>query len=828
MERAGLAAADEILRLGGSGSAAVVCGAGNNGGDGFVVARHLHAAGWDVECLLAGDVRKLPPDARLNHDIAKRLGIAVVDGVRRARLKRADVVVDALLGTGFRGAPRGAVAQAIEAMRPPIGTIVALDVPSGVDGSTGAVVGAAVRADVTVCFHGRKLGTAVEPGRSAACRVVVADIGIPREADRATAATLLTGAETLAAAWPKAVGGSKYTAGAVLVIGGAPGYVGAPLMTALAALRASAGVAWIAAPSDVVAVLEGRVPEIMVRALPDALELLDKADAVALGPGLGRSDDAVALARRVAAEHAGPVVIDADGLFAFNGKLGRLRKRPGPTVLTPHEGEMARLLGVESDWVTGQPAGGGAEGRERERLRRPPQGLRHADRRPGRPRGRLACRPPGSRDGRLGRRPHRHGRRDACEGRRRPHRDVRRGRGARTGGPPRGRAPRPVGHHRDRCDRRPAGGDPVIGTARARATVSVDLAAVAANVARLVDAAAPAEVWAVVKADGYGHGAADGRPGRARGGRAAAVRGDVGRGPRRCATSSATPGARDGAARPGPGERGGGRRRDGHVGRGVRAPSGRGPLAARRPREGRHRHGALGHGRRTTRFAVGEQLAEGDVLALAGLMSHLAVADADDAFAREQVERFAALADRFPACPRHIANSAAVLRHPEAGFDTVRCGIAVYGLSPFAGDPAADGLQPALRLESFVRRREAACGRRERRVRRRFVAPEPTWIGLVPAGYADGVPRVLSGQADVLVRGRRRRIAATVSMDQLTFVIGPDCDVERGRHVTLIGEDSGERILVEEWAGIAGTINYEIVTSLGPRPRRVEHVLRGA
>ena len=184
MERAGLAAADEILRLGGSGSAAVVCGAGNNGGDGFVVARHLHAAGWDVECLLAGDVGKLPPDARLNHDIAKRLGIAVVDGVRRARLKRADVVVDALLGTGFRGAPRGAVAQAIEAMRPPIGTIVALDVPSGVDGSTGAVVGAAVRADVTVCFHGRKLGTAVEPGRSAACRVVVADIGIPREADQ--------------------------------------------------------------------------------------------------------------------------------------------------------------------------------------------------------------------------------------------------------------------------------------------------------------------------------------------------------------------------------------------------------------------------------------------------------------------------------------------------------------------------------------------------------------------------------------------------------------------------------------------------------------------
>ena len=273
-----------------------------------------------------------------------------MDGVRRARLTRADVVVDALLGTGFRGAPRGAAAGAIEAMRPPIGTVVALDVPSGVDASTGAVAGAAVAADVTVCFHGRKLGTAIEPGRSAACRVVVADIGIPPSVDQGTAATLL-GPQTLAAAWPKAVRGSKYTAGAVLVIGGAPGYIGAPLMTALAALRASAGVAWIAAPKEAVPALEGRVPEIMVRALPDALDLLARADAVALGPGLGRSDEAVALARRVAAEHAGPIVIDADGLFAFSGRLGRLRQRPGPTVLTPHEGEMARLLGVEADWV---------------------------------------------------------------------------------------------------------------------------------------------------------------------------------------------------------------------------------------------------------------------------------------------------------------------------------------------------------------------------------------------------------------------------------------------------------------------------------------------
>jgi alanine racemase len=203
------------------------------------------------------------------------------------------------------------------------------------------------------------------------------------------------------------------------------------------------------------------------------------------------------------------------------------------------------------------------------------------------------------------------------------------------------------------------------------------------------------------------------------------------------------------------------------------------------------------------------------------------VAAASSTLTRRQVERFAALAERFPKCPRHVANSAATLRFPDARFDAVRCGIAVYGLSPFAADPSADGLRPALRLDSFVVDVKLLDVGDSAGYGRRFVATEPTWIGLVPAGYADGVPRVLSGRADVLVRGRRRRVAATVSMDQLTFVIGSECDVQPGDAVTLIGEDGGERILAEEWAQIAGTINYEIVTSLAPRPRRVEHVLRG-
>src|SRR6185312_16393669 len=244
--------------------------------------------------------------------------------------------------TGFRGSPRAGAVQVIAAMHDHPG-IVALDVPSGVDASTGVIAGEAVAAEVTVCFHGRKVGTAVDPGRSASGRVVVADIGIPVEADVGTAAVLAAGITVRA----KQSGDTKYTA-AVLVLGGARGFTGAPLM---AALRASAGIAWIGSPPDAARILEARVPEVMVRPLPNALELLERAGAVALGPGLGRDEEMLAMAREVGVGHAGPVVIDADGLFAFNGALEQLRARKRPAVLTPHEGEMGRLLGEPSEWV---------------------------------------------------------------------------------------------------------------------------------------------------------------------------------------------------------------------------------------------------------------------------------------------------------------------------------------------------------------------------------------------------------------------------------------------------------------------------------------------
>jgi alanine racemase len=226
---------------------------------------------------------------------------------------------------------------------------------------------------------------------------------------------------------------------------------------------------------------------------------------------------------------------------------------------------------------------------------------------------------------------------------------------------------------------------------------------------------------------------------------------------------------------------------------------------------------------------AGEELVAGSSrLRLGGLMSHLASADDDPAHTRTQLDRFAALAQRFPPCPRHVANSAATLGSEGAIWDAVRCGIAVYGLSPYQDDPSRHGLRPALRFESYVAQLKLLEAGDSAGYGRRFVADRPTWVGLAPAGYADGVPRVLSGKMDVLVRGLRRRVAATISMDQLTFVIGERCDVELGDAVVLIGWDGDQRIGAEEWAALSDTISYEILTDIAPRRRRVEHVVRGA
>lgn len=324
MERAGRAVAEEALRRWPDANRFVaVCGGGKNGGDGRIAAEILRAAGRDAE-------------------VAEDPG-------------GAEVVLDALFGTGFHGEPRPEAARLIEAINDSGAGVVAVDIASGVNASTGEVSGVAVRADLSVTFHGRKVGHEVSPGRFHAGEVVVADIGLESVETRNSRATR----EILSAVPRRSAEDNKYTAGHVVVVGGSPGMTGAPCLSALAALRADAGYVTLAGPTSAIPVFEHWVLEAVKRPLPEddeglvtadavdeVLDLLSKGGALAIGPGLGRSEGTKELVRRLLAEAKVPAVVDGDALFELEPA-----DWPAPRVLTPHSGELSRLLAVESDWV---------------------------------------------------------------------------------------------------------------------------------------------------------------------------------------------------------------------------------------------------------------------------------------------------------------------------------------------------------------------------------------------------------------------------------------------------------------------------------------------
>ncbi|MBX5441146.1 MAG: NAD(P)H-hydrate dehydratase [Solirubrobacteraceae bacterium] len=356
MERAGRGLADVVARAIPDGPVVVVCGTGNNGGDGFVAARLLHEAGREVRVVLAGDRAKVAGDAAEN---LRRLTVAVQPW-DPACLDGAAGAVDALLGTGFAGEVRGTVGEAVRALAASGLPVVAADVPSGVDATTGEVAGPAVRAVATATFHGAKPGLWVAPGKRHAGAVHVIPIGIPDGGPAAPSAGLI-GEDALAGVPRRGAESTKFSSGHVLVCGGSRGLTGAPSMAAEAAMRAGAGYVSVAVPASLNAVFEVRLLEVMSLPLPDADGALtaDGADAVlaeagrrggalVVGPGFGRAEPAQALARRLAAEAPVPLVLDADGLNAHAGRLDALASRPAPAVLTPHAGELGRLLEAES------------------------------------------------------------------------------------------------------------------------------------------------------------------------------------------------------------------------------------------------------------------------------------------------------------------------------------------------------------------------------------------------------------------------------------------------------------------------------------------------
>jgi NAD(P)H-hydrate epimerase len=365
MERAGLGAAAEILTwFGDAQRIAVVCGAGNNGGDGFVIARHLAAAGRDVRILLCEPESKVRRESKVNLEIARKLELEItrVNATAwRKALQGTDLVVDAMLGTGASGAPRPHFDLALDAIERSMLPVVSVDVPSGVDASTGEVETRAVQADLTVTFHAPKIGLAVAPGRFHAGRVKVVDIGIPASIEPTSFPTSIATDGVLDVVPPRQRDGSKYDSGVVTVVGGATGMSGAIALAGRAAMRAGAGVVFAAVPEPIAQELDSAVAEVQFRgAIADAdgrltvgaaeliESLTDRAGAVAFGPGLGRSDQTRALARWVLKVQC-PLVLDADGLRAFDGELASIAARDGrPTVLTPHEGELAGLLGAET------------------------------------------------------------------------------------------------------------------------------------------------------------------------------------------------------------------------------------------------------------------------------------------------------------------------------------------------------------------------------------------------------------------------------------------------------------------------------------------------
>jgi NAD(P)H-hydrate epimerase len=357
MERAGTGVADLARELAPSGPIVVVAGKGNNGGDGLVAARLLRASGREVDVLLAGGVDGLSGDARAN---LERLDGAEPRPLEQPIRADAALVIDALLGTGATGPPRGPVADAIDAIERSRATVLAVDVPSGVDASSGVVAGKAISARATATFHVAKPGLWIEPGRRHAGAVRVIDIGIPAGAP-ATADVGLIGDQLLERLPRREVGSTKFTSGPVLVAGGSPGLTGAPCMAALAAQRAGAGYVTACVPASLSLVFESRLLEVMTIALPDdggaltvagvprLVEATRRGGALVLGPGIGRSDAALDFVRQVVAQSPLPIVLDADGLSAYSGELSRLASGCRvPLILTPHEGELGRLLGVAS------------------------------------------------------------------------------------------------------------------------------------------------------------------------------------------------------------------------------------------------------------------------------------------------------------------------------------------------------------------------------------------------------------------------------------------------------------------------------------------------
>jgi len=357
----------------GDASAVVIAGKGNNGGDGLVVARYLSQDVEELFIYLVGKKADLKGSPRRNLEILEKMGIEIIEIDEELideeleeeieeNILGADVIVDALFGTGFRGEAEGIYAELIGAINASDAFITSVDIPSGVNSKTGEVVGDAVIADITVTMAFPKTGHFLYPGKLFTGELIVADIGIPRNIAEGRIKRATVEEDDVLEVLPVRLGYEhKGDVGRVLVIAGSRGFTGAASLTSLASMRMGAGLTYLAVPESLNPILESKVTEVITlpvaekngsiseKAIDGLLE--GKYDGIAIGPGLSRKESAVRAVSRLLEKYCGPLVIDADGVWALKGKLDLLRNRETPPILTPHPGELGHLLGLSPDEV---------------------------------------------------------------------------------------------------------------------------------------------------------------------------------------------------------------------------------------------------------------------------------------------------------------------------------------------------------------------------------------------------------------------------------------------------------------------------------------------
>ncbi len=380
MENAGATVADVAISEFGTQGPVIICGKGGNGGDGFVAARHLAMQGVPSKVFILAPVEELSGDAGVNFGVLAKGFSGIVElhagttednlGMLSRMLQRTDLVIDCMLGTGFASEPTGAIAQAIELVNSVKAPVLACDIPSGVDGSTGKVPGEAVFADVTCTFGLPKIGHLLYPGASHTGKLVLSNVGFPQVMleDPEIPSNVLTKQEAAGLIPKRVQHGHKGTFGRVLVIGGSISYPGAPILSGLASLKTGAGLTFVLVPDCIYASVAARFPELITQSapsntdgafaqssVPHVMRLAADASCVLIGPGLSRSADLQYLVGEVMGKLEVPVIIDADALSV----LARLpqslllrAERGWPTVLTPHWGEAGRFGTTATDIAT--------------------------------------------------------------------------------------------------------------------------------------------------------------------------------------------------------------------------------------------------------------------------------------------------------------------------------------------------------------------------------------------------------------------------------------------------------------------------------------------